>query len=132
MRRRQQQEADESRRRIIEGFTQELLPVVDSFQLALQAGAEGGPAAEIGALLDGVRLVQSLLVAALERHGLQEIVAQDRPFDPARHEAVAVEPRADVPPGRVLKVLQAGYLLGDRVLRHAKVLVSGAPPVRPS
>jgi molecular chaperone GrpE len=126
MRRRQQKEAEDSRRRIVEGFTQELLPVLDSFQLALQAFDEQQQGADPTALVQGVRMVQALLRSALERHGLQEIPAQDQPFDPARHEALAVEPRPGVEQGLVLKVLAPGYLLADRVLRHAKVVVSGA------
>lgn len=131
MRRRQQQETEDSRRRIVEGFTQELLPVLDSFQLALQAWAERSAQTDPTTLIEGVRMVQSLLQGALERHGLQEIDAVDRPFDPARHEAVAVDVRPAVAAGRVLQVLQPGYLLGDRVLRHAKVLVSGDPATGP-
>jgi molecular chaperone GrpE len=70
-------------------------------------------------------MVQTLLRSALERHGLQEIDANDQAFDPARHEAVAVEQKPGVDAGRVLRVLMPGYLLTDRVLRHAKVVVSG-------
>ena len=125
MRRRQKLELDDARRRIVEGFTQELLPVLDSFRLALQAWDERKEPSDPRTLIDGVRLVRTLLEAALERHGLQEIQAADQPFDPGRHEAVAVATRPGIAPGRVLEVLQPGYLLGDRVLRHAKVLVSG-------
>jgi molecular chaperone GrpE len=132
MRRRQQQEAEETRRRIVEGFTQELLPVLDNFQLALQAWDEQDRGADPTALVQGVRMVQSLLQSSLERHGLRPIEAEGHPFDPARHEAVAVEPRADVPTGQVVRVLMPGYLLADRVLRHAKVVVAGEAPAPPA
>lgn len=125
MRRRQLKETEESRRRIIEGFTQELLPVLDNFELALQAAGGSDPDADRSSLVEGVRMVQRLLISALERHGLQAIEAADRDFDPSRHEAVAVETPQGVPPGRIVRVLQQGYLLGDRVLRHAKVVVAG-------
>ena len=128
MRRRAQKEAEDARRRILEGFTQELLPVLDNFQLALQAWEGQSAGADPAALVQGVRMVQTLLRSALERHGLQEIDANDQAFDPARHEAVAVEQKAGVDAGRVLRVLMPGYLLTDRVLRHAKVVVSGKPP----
>ena len=127
MRRRAQKEAEDARRRILEGFTQELLPVLDNFQLALQAWDGQTAGADPSALVQGVRMVQTLLRSALERHGLQEINAGDQPFDPARHEAVAVEAKDGVDEGRVLKVLMPGYLMTDRVLRHAKVVVSGKP-----
>lgn len=124
MRRRAKQEADDARRRILEGFTQELLPVLDNFQFALQA-SDDPKTADPAALAQGVRMVLTLLRSALERHGLQEIAAEGQTFDPARHEAVAVEPKEGVEKGRVLRVLMPGYLMSDRVLRHAKVVVSG-------
>ena len=126
MRRRQRQELEDSRHRIVEGIAQELLPVLDGFRLALHTWDGRSNHTDPTTLVDGVRLVQTLLRASLERHGLQEIIADGRPFDPTRHEAVAVEVRAGTPAGQVLAVLQPGFLLGDRVLRHAKVLVSGA------
>ncbi len=128
IRRRQKQEMDDARRRVLEGLTQELLPVLDSFHMALHAydaqAATGN--ADPTALVEGVRMVRTLLNGALERHGLQEIPAAGQPFDPARHEAVAVEPTAEVAEGHVLRVLQPGYQLGDRVVRHSRVVVAGA------
>lgn len=129
MRRRQKQEMDDSKRRVLEGLTQELLPVLDTFQAALQAyDARGGVQQDPKSLVEGVRLVRTMLSGALERHGLQEIRADGLPFDPSRHEAVSIEPAGDVPEGHVVRVLQPGYLLGDRVVRHSRVTVAGAPP----
>ena len=139
MRRRQVKEMEDSRRRVLEGLTQELLPVLDSFGLALQAYDQdqethedvtesgGGHHAgqHVQALVDGVRMVQTLLSGALERHGLQMIQAEGQPFDPARHEAVSVEPTAEVAENHVVRVLQAGYMLGEFVVRHSKVIVAG-------
>lgn len=123
MRRRQKQELDDGKRRVLEGLTQELLPVLDSFSMALQA-YDGGNS-DPKSLIDGIRMVRTLLTGALERHGLQEIPAAGLPFDPSRHEAVSVEAAAGVPEGQVARVLQAGYLLGDRVVRHSRVVVAG-------
>jgi molecular chaperone GrpE len=123
MRRRQKQEMDDSRHRVLEGLTQELLPVLDSFSMALQSYEAAGGSSE--ALVEGVKLVRTLLSGALERHGLQEIPAAGLPFDPTRHEAVAVEPPAGTPAGHVVRVLQKGYMLGDRVVRHSRVVVAG-------
>ena len=125
IRRRQKQEFDDGKRRVIEGMTQELLPVLDSFSMALAAYDESGGDAK--SLIEGIRMVRTMLTGALERHGLQEIPALGLPFDPARHEAVAVEPTKDVPEGHVLRVLQTGYSLGDRVVRHSRVVVAGNP-----
>lgn len=128
MRRRLKQDVDDSRRRIVEGYTQELLPVLDNFRLALQAWDERSEQTDPQSLIEGVRMVLASFRGALERHGLAEIEADGKAFDPAHHEALGVEPRTDVPPGRVVRVVMPGYLLGDRVLRHAKVIVSGEPP----
>ncbi|MFY9343951.1 MAG: nucleotide exchange factor GrpE [Planctomycetota bacterium] len=128
VRRRQRQEMDDQKRRVIEGLAQELLPALDSFGMALAAFDAGH---DPKVLVDGVRMTRMLLASALERHGLQEIKAEGQPFDPLRHEAVAVEPVAGVPEGRVVRVLQTGYLLGDRVVRHARVVVAGPAPQSP-
>lgn len=125
MRRRQRQELDDNRRRVLEGLAQELLPALDTFAMALAAHESGSDA---NALVEGVRMTRVLLTGALERHGLQEIQALGQPFDPARHEAVAVEPTAGVPEGQIVRVLQTGYQLGDRVVRYSRVVVAGPPP----
>lgn len=132
IRRRQKQEMDDAKRRVLEGLTQELLPVLDSFFMALHAydNQAAGGNADPTSLVEGVRMVRTLLSGALERHGLQEIQAIGQTFDPARHEAVAVEPSTQVAEGQVLRVLQPGYLLGDRVVRHSRVVVAGAPPAK--
>jgi len=127
MRRRAQKEAEDARRRIVEGFAQELLPVVDNFELALQANAQAA-APDVEALVQGIAMVRTMLLSVLERHGLQEITALGRPFDPALHEAVAVEPTDAVPEGKIVRVLMKGYLIGDRVVRHARVVVAGPTP----
>jgi molecular chaperone GrpE len=126
VRRRQRQEMDDQKKRVIEGLTQELLPALDSFAMALAAFDSG--TADARSLVDGVRMTRVLLSGALERHGLQEIRADGQPFDPLRHEAVAVEPAADIAEGQIVRVLQTGYQLGDRVVRHARVVVAGPKP----
>jgi molecular chaperone GrpE len=126
MRRRQRQEMDDNKRRVLEGITQELLPALDSFGLAIAAFDAGN--ADAKSLVEGVRMTRTLLTSALERHGLQEIKAAGQPFDPALHEAVAAEPADGVPEGHVVRVLQAGYVLGDRVVRHSRVVVAAPKP----
>ncbi|MBX3464671.1 MAG: nucleotide exchange factor GrpE [Planctomycetes bacterium] len=128
MRRRQKQEMDDNRRRVLEGLTQELLPVLDTFTMALAAADQDTTDPKV--LIDGVRLVRTMLSGVLEHHGLVEIPAQGLPFDPLRHEAVAVEAAAGTPEGQVVRVLQTGYLLGDRVVRHSRVVVAGPDPSR--
>jgi molecular chaperone GrpE len=130
MRRRQKQELDDGRRRVLEGLTQEVLPELDTFSLALSAA--DNETVDATSIVEGVKMVRTLLAGVLERHGLVEIAAAGKPFDPLRHEAVAVEPDASVPEGQVLRVLQTGYLLGDRVVRHSRVVVAGPADPNPT
>ena len=126
MRRRARQEMDDQKRRVVEGIAQELLPALDSFGMAI-AAFDGGNT-DPKALVEGVRMTRMLLQSALERHGLQEIAATGVAFDPARHEAVGVEPSSTVAEGQILRVLQTGYQIGDRVVRHSRVVVAGPAP----
>ena len=105
--------------RATERLVQELLPVLDDLERALEAAA----AHEEAKLEEGVQLVQRALAAALKREGLVEIAA-DGPFDPHVHEALLSRLVEDAEPGTVLAVLQKGYRLGDRVLRPARVIVA--------
>jgi molecular chaperone GrpE len=102
-----------------ERLVRDLLPVLDDLERALEAAGRH----EEAALVDGVRLVQQSLRAALEKEGLSEIPT-DGPFDPHVHEAMLSRPADDAEPGLVLEVVQRGYRLGDRVVRPARVIVS--------
>lgn len=130
MRRRHRQEVEDSRLRTLEGLTQEILPVLDTFGMALMAydnQAEGDASNDPKALVEGVRMVKTMLTGVLERHGLREISSTGA-FDPNHHEAIAMEPSDDVPEGQIIRAMLTGYLLGDRVVRHSRVVVSGNPP----
>ena len=69
-------------------------------------------------------MVHGQLLDLLRRHGLTPIEALGQPFDPNRHSAVMQQPTSDVPPNTVLQVLEQGFMLHDRVLRPARVVVS--------
>ncbi|QXD15225.1 nucleotide exchange factor GrpE [Rhodocaloribacter litoris] len=108
-----------------------LLDVVDDFERSLEATRrleqekkQSRKAAYEG-LKEGVELIYRKLMEVLAQHGVEPIEAAGRPFDEARHEAVLQQPAPEgTPSGVVLQELQKGYRLGDRVLRHAKVVVS--------
>ena len=76
------------------------------------------------ALLDGVELTERELLNALEKHGVKRIEPLGQKFDPNRHQAMYEIEDASVPSGSVVQVVQAGYLIGERVLRPALVAVS--------
>jgi molecular chaperone GrpE len=105
----------------------ELLPVIDNFERArTQLKAEGEEAINIHKSYQGI---YKQLVECLKRVGVVPMRAKGKEFDPMLHEAVMREPSSEFEDGIVIEELQRGYLLGDRVLRHAmvKVAVAGEP-----
>lgn len=127
VRKRHAKDVDDVRSRVVEGLAQELLPVLDGFGLALSAHEQQRASDGQGSLVDGLRMVKALLTSVLERHGMIEIQAEGAAFDPNRHEAVGLVPTFDQEPGRVAKVLQRGYAIGDKVIRPTRVLVTATP-----
>jgi molecular chaperone GrpE len=103
-----------------------LLPVLDDLQRALEAAE----AHEEARLEEGVRLVHRALADLLRSEGLEEIATDGR-FDPHVHEALLSQP-SDEEEGSVIDVVQKGYMLGDRVLRPARVVVAAAKEAAPN
>jgi len=125
-RRRSLREKQESFKFGHQNLVKDLLSAVDNLERALEHGAQNaGP--EISGILDGVELVHREVLGALANHGVKEVEAEGRLFDPADHEAMGQVPNAEVPPNTVLEVLQKGYVIHDRMLRPARVIVSSAP-----
>ena len=118
-RKRVARESAELSRRANERLLNELLPVLDDLERALEAAVEH----EEAKLEEGVRLVHRSLLGLVERHGLKEIETVGT-FDPHIHEALLAQPGEGAEEGTVLQVLQKGYTLGDRVLRPARVIVA--------
>ena len=107
--------------RATEGLVEQLLPVLDSFELALKNfDAAGG--ADTESVRKGVELVYAELLGVLEKAGLSRVEAEGKPFDPNVHEAVMQEEGDGEPV--VTDVLRTGYTLKGRVLRPAMVKVS--------
>jgi molecular chaperone GrpE len=103
----------------------ELLPVVDNIDRAIEAAEKAGDAEN---LLAGFRLVKQQLHTILNRNECVPIAAENSPFDPNFHQAILQQPSSDVPAGNVMMVTQPGYMLHDRVVRPAQVIVSSGPP----
>jgi len=103
-----------------ERLVKELLPILDDLERALAAVGEH----EEATVEEGVRLVHRSLVALLERNGVSEIDTSGK-FDPHVHEALLTQPSEEAEEGAVLDVVQKGYALGGRVVRPARVIVSG-------
>jgi molecular chaperone GrpE len=102
----------------------DLLGPLDNLERAIAAAQKAG---ETGPLAQGVGMIQSQLLDALRRHGVTRIEAQGAAFDPNLHQAVMQQPSKDFKPFTVLQVLEPGYMIHDRVLRPARVIVSAAP-----
>lgn len=116
-----QRERDQERKYINRTMALDLLPIIDNFERALQASKQAG---EKGTLVDGVSMVHAQLLDMLKRQGITGIEAANQPFDPNLHQAVMQQPKPDVAPNTVVQVLEQGYVMHDRVLRPAKVIVS--------
>jgi molecular chaperone GrpE len=136
MRKRTEREVADSRIYAITAFARDILTVADNMHRAMQAlDDELRAKADTGvkALLDGVELTERELMNALEKHGVKRIEPLGQKFDPNRHQAMYEVEDPSVPSGSVVQVVQAGYLIGERVLRPALVAVSkGGPKAAPA
>jgi molecular chaperone GrpE len=103
-----------------EAFIQDLLPILDNLERAL--ASEGSSSSE--QLHQGVAMTLQQLGGLLRHHGIEPVEALGQPFDPHRHEAVAVGHDPRRPDQIVLEVVQRGYCRGDKVFRPAKVIVN--------
>ncbi len=105
-------------------LARELLPAVDNLALALAAAESGTETEHDRTLLEGIRLVQSELVAALARLGIEAYSPEGEPFDPELHEAMAQHAVAGADSGTIVEVYQPGYRHHGGLLRAAKVVVA--------
>lgn len=111
-------------------FARDVLAVADNMQRAFDAMGpelrEQGDA-KVQALVEGVELTERELLKMLEKHGVKKFSPAAEKFDPNVQQAMFEMESKDVPPGHVAQVIQAGYMLGERVLRPALVAVAKAP-----
>ena len=109
-------------------FLERLIPILDNFELGLNAARAG---AENSPILMGMDMVAKQLTDFLLGSGVEPVNGEGQPFDPNLHEAVAQEESATVPEGTVVRQLRRGYKLRERLLRPATVVVSkGAPEAK--
>ena len=120
VRKRAARDVENAHKYALERFATELLAVLDS----LEAGLAAGEDADAETLLKGKEATLKQLLAILERFGVEEVDPHGEPFDPTLHEAMTVQPSADVEPGSVVTVFQKGYALNGRLLRPARVVVA--------
>ena len=118
---RKQREIDEFKKFANETIFRQLLSVVDNLERAIDSATD---AVEETSLLEGVKLTHKELLKLFESFNVTGVEAENQPFDPNFHQAVTHEQNNDVPDNTVTNVLQKGYLLHDRLLRPAMVVVS--------
>ncbi|MBI0163804.1 nucleotide exchange factor GrpE [Bartonella sp. M0283] len=130
LRRRTARDVADARSYSVANFARDMLQVSDNLNRALQAIPEGAREKDSGlnALAEGVEMTERAMMAALERNGVKKIEPEGQKFDPNFHQAMFEIPNTDVPNNTVQQVVQAGYVIGDRVLRPAMVGVSKGGP----
>lgn len=124
VRRRGERELDKARKYALDSFLQELVAVKDSLEMGLSAAQE--PGADVTKLAEGMALTDQLLAAAMNKAGAREIDPLNEPFNPEWHQAMSIQESDATPPNTVVMVFQKGYMLHDRLLRPARVVVSKA------
>jgi len=125
LRKRLVREHEKSRRRTLERFMSDLLPVRDSLERGLEAATDR--TATVEALREGKQLIMKMLTKVMGDHGLQTIDPVGEVFDPEKHEAMTMLPSAEHAENTVIDVLEKGYQLHERLIRPAKVVVSRKP-----
>lgn len=110
-----------------QGVIEELLPVLDNLERAIDHVGVGGP---VNDLLRGVEMVQGQLVDVLQKEGVELQDPLGQVFDPERHQAVQQREDLEVPEGTIVEVFQKGYVMHGRVIRPAQVVVATGGPAR--
>ena len=121
LRRRNAKDLENAHKYGMEKFVSELLPVLDSMVMGLaieDASAES--------LREGMKLTMNMLEKMMEKLGIEEIDPLNEKFDADKHQAMTMQPAADVEPNTVIAVMQKGYALNERLIRPAMVMVSKA------
>ncbi len=101
----------------------EILPIVDDLERSLSSGMEK---ADFNSFYQGIKMIYTKLMKVLEAHGVKPFESIGKQFDVYYHDALLRIPRDDVPPDTVIEEVERGYMYYDKVLRHAKVIVSSA------
>ncbi|MEC7412785.1 MAG: nucleotide exchange factor GrpE [Pseudomonadota bacterium] len=120
IRRRASRDVENAHKFAVEKLFNDLFPVLDSLEKAVETATQTTGAE---AIAEGVELSLKMFVSTLEKSGVAQIDPLGEPFDPQHHEAMAMVPNPDAEPNSVMEVMQKGYLLNERLVRAAKVIV---------
>lgn len=120
-RKRLRQQSEETIRVQKEGVLREMLPIIDNLERAVEASKGGGNGKSI---VEGVEMVLRSMLDFLKAHGVSPIITVGHPFDPEKHEAIEHVESNDHPPNTVVDEYHRGYVIGERMLRPARVAVA--------
>ena len=121
VRRRSQEQLEQTRKLATESLALRILPVLDNFERSLKALESG---ANVEAVIDGVRGIEKQLRGALDTVFVTRIETVGKPFNPEMHDAIAIDNESDLPPDTVSDEIEAGYMMAGQVIRPAKVRVT--------
>ncbi|MDF9393519.1 MULTISPECIES: nucleotide exchange factor GrpE [Methylococcus] len=124
LRRRLEKDIQNAHKYALEKFAKELLPVMDSLELGIAASTADAP--DVAKLREGAELTLKQFQNVFEKFGIVALDPVGEKFNPEQHQAMAMEPAGEAEPNTVVKVYQKGYLLNDRLLRPALVVVAQA------
>lgn len=124
VRRRAAQDVDKAHKFALEKFVNELLPVIDNMERAIDAADR--ELEVLKPMIEGVELTLKSLQDAVVKFGIEVVDPQGEAFDPAKHQAMGMQESADVPANTVIAVMQKGYQLNGRLIRPAMVMISKA------
>lgn len=131
LRKRTEREVNDTRSYAIASFARDMLTATDSLSRALMvlpAEARATADASMNSLIEGIEMTEREMQRLLAKHGVKQIEAEGQKFDPHKHQAMFEVPDPTRPEGTVVQVVQAGFAIGDRVLRPAMVgIAKGAP-----
>ncbi|WP_432471814.1 nucleotide exchange factor GrpE [Amphritea sp. HPY] len=122
LRRRAEQDVEKAHKFALEKFTNELLPVIDSLERAVEACNSEDEA--IQAIAEGVEMTLGMFVSGIGKFNVEQHDPLGDAFDPALHQAMSMVPNPEVPANNVMAVMQKGYSLNGRLIRPAMVIVS--------
>lgn len=121
VKRRSERDVSSAHKYALDRFAEELIPVMDSLDQALLNCSD-----DLKAMREGITLTQKMFRSTLEKFGVKILDPVGQPFDPNFHEAMMMQETLDAKPNTVLNVIQKGYVLHDRLIRPARVVVAKA------
>lgn len=124
LRRRTEQDIEKAHKFALEKFVNELLPVIDSLDRALEVADKANP--DMAAMVEGIELTLKSMLDVVRKFGVEVIAETNVPLDPNVHQAIAMVESEEVPAGNVLGIMQKGYTLNGRTIRAAMVTVAKA------